>query len=237
MKKTNKGNMPWVDKYRPNNLDKIIQQDEITTLLKETVKTGQMPNLLFYGSPGVGKCFAKDTEVMMYDGTIKFIQNIRKNDLIMGDDNKPRTVLSTTSGIDMMYKIKQTVINEHIVLTDFSSSQEEYIVNSEHIICLKLVKNIVISNSIYYMKNGELTLLKSKIDDIGSIINIKITDYINKSELWKSCYKGYSVSVDFPSRIIGNNFFRSSPKTSLFINSSRARILLTFPLNVLISPL
>ncbi len=51
-------NIPWVDKYRPRRIDSIIHQDEVKKVLKETVKTGELPNLLFYGPPGSGKTSA-----------------------------------------------------------------------------------------------------------------------------------------------------------------------------------
>ena len=39
---------------------------------------------------GRGKCLGKDTPILMYDGTIKKVQDICTDDLIMGDDSKPR---------------------------------------------------------------------------------------------------------------------------------------------------
>jgi replication factor C subunit 2/4 len=51
-------NIPWVDKYRPRRIDSIIHQDEVKKVLKDTIKTGELPNLLFYGPPGSGKTSA-----------------------------------------------------------------------------------------------------------------------------------------------------------------------------------
>lgn len=73
---------------------------------------------------GGGKCLAKDTPILMYDGTIKLVQDIKVGDLLMGDDSKPRNVLSTTKGREMMYKVNE-------------SKGDGYIVNESHILSLK----------------------------------------------------------------------------------------------------
>ena len=49
---------PWVQKYRPNTLDELSYQYEVTSALKNIVKTGNIPHLLFYGPAGTGKTSA-----------------------------------------------------------------------------------------------------------------------------------------------------------------------------------
>jgi replication factor C small subunit len=48
-------NGPWVEKYRPKNLDEVVCQDHIIQRLKRYIKEGSMPNLMFTGPAGVGK--------------------------------------------------------------------------------------------------------------------------------------------------------------------------------------
>src|SRR5277367_5837034 len=50
----------------------------------------------FIGPSGIGKCLAPGTPVLMFDGTIKNVEDDRVGDLLMGPDSKPRRVLSTT---------------------------------------------------------------------------------------------------------------------------------------------
>lgn len=54
---------------------------------------------------GGGKCFGKDTEILMYNGKTKKVQDVVTSDLVMGDDAKPRLVKSTTKGIEQLYEV------------------------------------------------------------------------------------------------------------------------------------
>ena len=50
--------LPWVERYRPVNLDGLASQKEITTTLKKFIDQKKLPHLLFYGPPGTGKTSA-----------------------------------------------------------------------------------------------------------------------------------------------------------------------------------
>jgi replication factor C subunit 2/4 len=118
---------PWVEKYRPANIGEIIHQNSVKQFLSNYMhhnEANDIPHLLFYGSAGTGKCLAPHTRVIMYDGTTRQVKDVIKGDLLMGDDSTPRTVLSTCTGKDVMYRIEQ-------------SHNYEYTVNSEHILTLK----------------------------------------------------------------------------------------------------
>ena len=73
---------------------------------------------------GRGKCLGKDTPILMYNGSIKLVQDVRVGDILMGDDSKPRNVLSLARGRETMYEIKQ-------------SRGDAYTVNESHILSLK----------------------------------------------------------------------------------------------------
>ena len=99
-------------------------------------------------SCGWGKCLAKNTKVLMYNGQINKVQNIKKGDLIMGDDSKPRTILNTGNGIEMMYNI-------------ICSTNDNYIVNESHILSLYHKNNVIDISVIDYLK------LKNKKEYFG----------------------------------------------------------------------
>jgi hypothetical protein len=81
--------------------------------------------IVIIGKPGTGKCFAINTLILMSDFSVRRVQDVVVGDLVMGDDGTPRTVLSLGRGRDAMYKVHQQPYGV------------DYVVNSEHILCLK----------------------------------------------------------------------------------------------------
>jgi len=47
--------IPWVEKYRPRRVDDVASQQDIIASLRNAVKSGSIPHMLFYGPPGTGK--------------------------------------------------------------------------------------------------------------------------------------------------------------------------------------
>jgi replication factor C subunit 3/5 len=47
--------LPWVEKYRPNDLNSIISHVDILNTLKNLISNNKLPHLIFYGPPGTGK--------------------------------------------------------------------------------------------------------------------------------------------------------------------------------------
>lgn len=52
---TKSKNLPWVEKYRPNQLDDLISHREIISTIQKFMKEDRLPHMLFYGPPGTGK--------------------------------------------------------------------------------------------------------------------------------------------------------------------------------------
>jgi replication factor C subunit 3/5 len=47
--------LPWIEKYRPKNIDEIISHAQNIETIKKLLIGGALPHLLFHGSPGTGK--------------------------------------------------------------------------------------------------------------------------------------------------------------------------------------
>lgn len=57
--------LPWIEKYRPRTLSKVVGNTETIQRLKVIARNGNMPNLIIAGPPGIGKttsitCLARD---------------------------------------------------------------------------------------------------------------------------------------------------------------------------------
>jgi hypothetical protein len=77
--------------------------------------------IVVVGKPG---CFAPGTEIMMYNGTIKKVEDVIIGDKLMGDDSTIRNVLELCNNKEMMYRISPKKGNP-------------YVVNENHILSLK----------------------------------------------------------------------------------------------------
>lgn len=60
-------------------------------------------------------CFAPDTEVLMWNGTIKLATDIKVGDVLIDDKGNPTIVQKTTSGVAKMYEIKPKFGVNHTV--------------------------------------------------------------------------------------------------------------------------
>ncbi len=138
---------------------------------------------IILGGTASGKCFGKDTEVLMYDGSIKKIQDIKVGDKVMGDDSTPRKVLKLHSGIDDMYEI-------------IPNKGESHIVNSTHIMCLKTSSNRYRGKDNLYVGKNDYYARKYKIGE--SRFDIPLDEYISKcTSKFKHLSKLYKASVEF----------------------------------------
>jgi superfamily II DNA or RNA helicase len=148
-----------------------LQEDAVKAVLQACQDSSKMGGLLCLQC-GEGKCLAKDTPVLMYDGTIKFVQHIEQGDILMGDDSKPRTVLTTCTGKETMYQITPT-------------KGEPYVVNESHILSLKSSVNYS-----SYLKKGDIVDIS-----IRDFLNLPKVFHGRAGALL-----GYKVPIEFPTK-------------------------------------
>lgn len=169
------------------------QQDIITKLGSN--------NVLVDSVAGSGKCHAYNTPIIMYDGSIKMVQDVVVGDCLMGDDSTPRRVLSLGRGRDVMYE----------VVSEFS---DNYTFNSEHILSLKYVdfgikcKDKQWEVRWFCTKNNKLSFKKSKfsskvdaelyLSKLGSnVLDISIKSYLTLPDKYRYRLHIYKNSIEF----------------------------------------
>lgn len=160
---------------------------------------------------GYGKCHGVNTPIIMYDGTIKMVQNIRAGDLLMGDDSSPRKVISLARGREMMYKIKQNigddyVVNESHILSLIMTCPKRIAKHKERIQALYFDNEKIMfrSKTFNFKKYGNnkdvaLSAANNFLNSLGKIetrIDICLKDYIKLSKTMQHQLKGYKSSVN-----------------------------------------
>ena len=192
-----------------NKYDELeLKRFDMDTLLPDAT-------VLLLGRRRSGKCLAKGTKILMYDGTTQNIENIQKGDHVMGDDSTIRTVIDTHNGHDIMY----TITNQF---------NESYTVNSQHTLSLIIIPKLSFNNiktikgdgffkiSYIIQNNNNKTILKYKkiyytddnYDDIyyksldilnnkTNIINIPIEEYFKIPNKYKKFIHGYQKPIHF----------------------------------------
>lgn len=58
MNKNDLNSIPWIEKYRPKQLDDITQDAQLLELFKNSIRSKNIPHFLFHGLPGTGKTSA-----------------------------------------------------------------------------------------------------------------------------------------------------------------------------------
>ncbi|MCD6433173.1 MAG: replicative DNA helicase, partial [Sulfurimonas sp.] len=97
-------------------------------LNKMTTGFGKGDLVIIAARPAMGKCLGRGTKIVMFDGTLKNVEDIKVGDQLMGDDSKPRNILSLARGREKMFWVRQ---NKGI----------DYRVNESHILSLKRSRN------------------------------------------------------------------------------------------------
>jgi len=106
----------WAEKYRPNKLSEVINQKHVVDRIKTFVKEKNIPHMLFAGPAGTGKCISKDTPIVLANGRIVPINEVKKYDEVLSLDSdgliKPKKVVGLIKRKDKIIKIKTRLGNE-----------------------------------------------------------------------------------------------------------------------------
>lgn len=162
-----------VGKSNASYIEKEFSGDDLSQVNRVIVEIGNP----------LSKCLAKDTPVLMFDGSTKMVQDVVIGDEIMGPDSKKRTVSNVNSGKEMMYEIVSKDKNQEV----------KYGCNESHILTLRYCSD----DYRYKAKKGE-------------VLDISVRDYLKLTDRQKRLLQGFKTGVEFteksveiPSYILG----------------------------------
>jgi P4 family phage/plasmid primase-like protien len=179
-------------KYDPNNnyikeisayFNSIQPEPEMHKYILDNLSlclTGLIPDEKFHIWTGTG-CHAKGTQILMYDGNYRNIEDIQYGEYIMGDDSKKRIVSQVFKGRAMMYKVNQT---------DFGSS---YVVNGDHILVLRVINSKIINELEKYLFKFRDTHFFQ--EEGYYYMEIKLDDYLKLDDKYKKYLYGYKKKI------------------------------------------
>jgi replication factor C subunit 2/4 len=102
-----KKKIAWVEKYRPNIIDNIVQQNEIKSILENAFETNTLTHMLLYGPPGTGKTTTALT-------ICKFFYN-KKNNQFLNDKIIKERVLELNASDERGIKIVRDKIKQFAI--------------------------------------------------------------------------------------------------------------------------
>lgn len=158
-----------------NVLDEKLIGVELRDYQKEAVEIAKKKKRCILSmATGGGKCFAKGTKILMYDGSIKKVEDIIVGDQVMGDDSTARDVINLSQGNEELFKI-------------IPNKGEPWICNKSHVLSLQVIKGCPPHKYKY----------NSKIINPLDIINISIEEYLKTNNTFKHITKLYRKEVKF----------------------------------------
>jgi hypothetical protein len=199
-------NKAYLSDMKSRNIGRFVLSQNQIFLKKIFSPNTDVNGMIMYHQTGSGKCHKIDTPLIMHDGTIKMVQDLKVGDLLMGDDSTSRKILSLAKGEDMMYEIKPI-------------KGESFTVNSEHILCLKITNQGITYNTrekrykvLDFNKSTMGVTTKNFIEksdaqiyydnlintEEDKIVEISVKDYLKLSNGVKHLLKVYKKPVFFP---------------------------------------
>jgi replicative DNA helicase len=115
---------------------------------------------------GVGKCSKINTPIIMADGSVLPVQDVKEGDLLLGPDGTPRRVYGLARGRSEMYRVTQ-------------QNGDSYTVNDAHILSLRVTGTKPVGKILGAPRVG------------GDIVNIEIKDYLQLPRRQKHILKGW----------------------------------------------
>lgn len=169
---------------------------------------------LILGSMYSGKCCKRGTEILMYDGTIKKVEDVKSGDLLMGDDSSPRTVLNTATGRGEMFEVTPlygnpyTVNDAHVLsLKCYYDPRQRIFDGRQKRFQVKFLEGTKLVTKFFSVDDhgttdgakeaSEIFLARNPGTKVGDILDIPLREYLELPERVQNYYHGYATGVEF----------------------------------------
>jgi ATP-dependent Lon protease len=156
-------------------MQKVKEQILLYINMKLTNPNAKGYNLALLGDRGVGKCFAVNTPILMYDGSVKNVQDVQLHDQLIGPSNTKVYVKQLITSMDTMYTIQQPW-------------SDNYKVCHGHLLTLQCIKNIPkIYTYLYNVKSYK----------VGDVLHIPVETFYSYSKNLQKKFSSLQVPVEF----------------------------------------
>lgn len=198
-------NLPFYSKLLTKETDPSGRGRDQDIVVKDAISTLREKHSVFISAfTGFGKCLAPGTEILMFDGTKKNVEDILTGEQIMGDDSNPRTILSTCKGQEEMYEItplkgESFRANKSHILTLRASGQGRirYDKRKDSYVCQWFDGKKCTSKSFKNVDDANEFSREVKLEDT---FDISIEDYLELNNEAKHILKLFWTSVNYKSK-------------------------------------
>jgi hypothetical protein len=157
-----------------------------------------------------GKCLHPDTKILLQNGTVKAAKDIKVGDVLLGDDNTSRNVLSICTGEEDLYLVNQTnggsyIVNKSHILTlwDMSKATSLY-KGSRALIDISVKDYLKLETKVYFRGIRKILNFSTGLSKSNQECKLKAMLFIRKEFLKKDeslSHIKYLFSLNYLSRI------------------------------------
>lgn len=203
-------NQVWTEKYRPQNIEDAILNEEEKTILSSFTEIPN--NLLFIGSPGIGKStiakilakkFAPNSYLYISaseEGNIDTVRNVISDFISVSsiDGNQKIVILDEADGVSLVaQQALRSVMEEYLDSVKFilTANYRNKLIEPIRSRCQEFVfscsEKQVLQRIIFILKSEKIEISKDQIENIKSLMRDFYPD-VRKTinELQKSCSSG-----------------------------------------------
>lgn len=230
-------NIPWIEKYRPSNLESIKSQDYVRISLEKLIEKNTIPHLLFFGSPGTGKTSTILASIKELEKKGYFVSKLELNTSDQRGINTVRKKIKEFASTRSFFKngLKIIILDEADSMTNIAQCAlrriiEKYSKNVRFCIICNYINKIIPAIQSRCMKFRFSLLsekeIEIKIKGIAEQENITISD------------KGIKTIVELSNGDMrkGINILQSIPLfcKGITVNDFNIRMCLGYPTNDMI---